>query len=470
MIDLKEKNILVVGFGDSGYESSKVARRIGAKVTVIDSAVHPAKESLLTEIEGMGIKTGFGIGVPDDLDEYDLVITSPGVPDHADVIVQARKADRRIISELEFGYRMLKNEMVAVTGTNGKTTTTRLIAQIMDSPSRRAVTCGNIGKPLVSLYGSVKPEDLLVVEVSSFQLRNIERFGAHVTVVLNIAPDHYDWHSDFGDYKSAKMRIVENTRENDYLVYNLDDESCREMARRAGGKTVGFSLAPVPDAGVWLEDGWIVAGEPFNIGKIMRTSEIKLRGIHNTVNVMAAVGSALALGEAPLEIRKSVAVFEPIEHRTEFADEISGVTFINDSKATNPHAALHAIKSFNGPLVAILGGRNKGLDFSELALEVNRRIGDGVIIGVILLGESADEIAEALTAEGNEDVEKVISKASDLDGSVVKAFEITGGNGTVLFSPACASFDMFRDYKDRGTAFKRAVNLLKGRVERGPGQ
>ncbi|MBN2167746.1 MAG: UDP-N-acetylmuramoyl-L-alanine--D-glutamate ligase [Actinobacteria bacterium] len=470
MIDLKGKEILVVGFGESGYESSIAAKRLGANVNVIDNARHPAKESALAEIEGMGIKAEFGRTLPDDPGKYDLLIASPGVPDHSEIIVQARKMNKRIISELEFGFRMLENEMVAVTGTNGKTTTTRLIAWIMDSSRRKAVPCGNIGKPLISLYNRVKPEDLLVVEVSSFQLRNIERFKAHVSVALNVAPDHYDWHSDFEDYKNAKMRIVENMNENDFIIYNLEDKSCREIAGRASGKTIGFSLTPSVNAGVWVEDGWIVVGEPFNTGKLMRIQEIKLRGIHNVVNVLAAAGSALALGNKPEDIRYSIAGFEPIEHRTEVVGDVRGVTFINDSKATNPHAALHAIKSFDGPLVAILGGRNKGLDFTELAIEVKRLIGDGVITGVVLLGESADELAEAITARRDETARTLMFKEADMDGSVEKAFELAGRTGTVLFSPACASFDMFRNYKDRGAAFKRSVQLLKGRVERGTSQ
>lgn len=467
MIELKGKKVLIAGLGDSGYESSKAAFGLGANVTVTDSSVHPSKEDTLPDLESMGIAAELGVDVPQALQEYELIIASPGVPDHASLIVEAREKGVRIISELEFGYRMLGNKMIAVTGTNGKTTTTRLIAWMMDSGTKRAVTCGNIGKPLVSLAGKVGEEDLLVVEVSSFQLRNIEEFRADIAVALNMAPDHYDWHAGFDDYKEAKMRLVDNMGSGDCLVYNANDKSCVEMAERTSAQTVGFSLSPEARAGIWIEDGWIMVGEPFNTGPLMHIKNLKLRGVHNLDNVLASAGAALAAGGSPEQIKESASTFEPLEHRMEPAGMVGEVTFINDSKATNPHAALHAVRSFNEPLVVMLGGRNKGLDFTELAGEICRRVGAGIIRGVVLLGESTGEIEEALKSVSGGCAGAPIVKAADMEDSVRKAAEISGKKCTVLFSPACASFDMYGSYKERGLDFKRSVGLLEGFVDGG---
>jgi UDP-N-acetylmuramoylalanine--D-glutamate ligase len=468
MIDLRGKRILIVGLGESGAEAARVAAGLGAAVRVVDSSTAPTKAGMVDELESAGVEVDLGIDMPGGMRGYDLLVASPGVPDAAPVLRAARELRLKVISELELGYGLLEGHtMVAVTGTNGKTTTTRLLGDMLSTGGRRAVTCGNIGNPLVGLFGKVERSAVLVVEVSSFQLQNIERFHARVSLALNIAPDHFDWHRDFTDYREAKMRLVENMRPDEYLVYNLDDEHCRQMARRAGGITLGFAAAGKADSAVWVEGGWITAGQPLAAGKVLPLAELKLSGEHNVENVMAAAAAALALGVETEGIREAAGRFEGLEHRVEFVAKVSDVSFFNDSKATNPHAALHAIQSFEQPLVAIMGGRNKGLDFSDIALEVCRRLRDGRVRGLVLVGESADEISESVERACRGEANGHMLMASDLDDSVDKAFRLAGGSGVVLFTPACASFDMFADYKDRGRAFKESVARFKERGNSG---
>lgn len=461
MIELDRKKVLVVGLGMSGAAAAKVTARLGASVDVVDSSNAPLKAGMVEELESSGVKVSLGVSAPVGIGGYDLLVASPGVPDGAPVLMRAREAGVRVMSELELGFRLLEGRtIIAVTGTNGKTTTTRLIGEML-SRERRALTCGNIGNPLVGLFEEAGPDDVLVVEVSSFQLKNIEKFRANVGVVLNIAPDHFDWHRDFEDYREAKMRLVENMLPGDFLVYNLEDESCRMMASRARGQTLGFSAASSPESAIWLEEDWIVAGSPLQAGGVMPVAELKLAGAHNVLNVMAAAAAALAIGVRPEELRVAAGGFEGLEHRMEFVAMVNGVAFYNDSKATNPHATLHAVRSLSQPVVAIMGGRNKGLDFTEVAREVCVRIRDGRMKGLVLLGESAQEIKAAVKLACGDKADGHLLIVGDLDESVSSAYALTGGSGAVLFTPACASFDMFEDYADRGRAFKDSVARFK---------
>ncbi len=462
MIELEGKKVLVIGLGESGAAAALVAAQRGASVKVVDKSVSPLKVTALAALKEAGVEIGLGIEVPDDLNAYDLMVASPGVPDRAPVIVAARQAGVKVMSELELGYRLLEGRtMVAVTGTNGKTTTTRLIGEMLKDGEHGAITCGNIGNPLVGVYGEAGPSDILVIEVSSFQLRNIDEFHARVSVALNVAPDHFDWHRDFSDYRDAKMRLVENMLHHEFLVYNVEDETCLEMALRSRGITLGFAFSKRAESAVWIEEGWIVCGPPLALERIMPVTEIRLAGEHNLQNVMAATATALALGREPEGIRDAVARFEGLEHRMEYVAEVGGVSFYNDSKATNPHATLCSIRAFEQPMVAIMGGRNKGLDFSEVADEVCRRIRDGRMRGLVLVGESSAEIKEAVERVCKRDANGHIILASNLQDSVEKAYSLAEGEGVVVLTPACASFDMFADYKDRGSVFKKSVTVFK---------
>lgn len=462
MIELAGRRVLVVGLGSSGDASARALLDLGAETVVVDSSEGPTQAAAAAGLRSAGADVRLGVSVPDDLDSFDLIVASPGVPHRAPVMEAAREGRLRVISELELGYRLLAdNTFVAVTGTNGKTTTTSIIASMLDMPGRRAIECGNIGTPVVSLAGKASREDLLVCEVSSFQLQNIEEFHARVGVILNLAPDHFDWHDDLEDYGRAKARIVENMEPGDFLVYNAEDPFCREVASGAAGKTAGFSHSKGDGVSIWLEEGWIATGAPLPTGRLLDAGDLKLVGAHNIENVMAAAGVALALGESADVVREAAVSFEGLEHRCEPAGEVMGVAFFNDSKATNPHASMHAVSAFEVPFVAILGGRNKGLDFTDLSEALCARLDDGSLLGIVLLGESAPEIASALRSCGRA-ADGRVAIAADMDDSVAKALEMARPGTAVLFTPACASFDMFSDYKDRGRAFKDSVARLAG--------
>ena len=459
MIPLEGKGVLVVGLAESGSAAAAVLARLGSRVVVVDRSQAPSRADARFDLEKMGVQVRLGVEVPHDIDGFDLLVASPGVPDRSPVLVAARKAGVEVISELELGYNLIQNTMVAVTGTNGKTTTTRLLTAILDSSRRHAFECGNIGTPLVSLYGRLNSDDVLVVEVSSFQLANIRDFRAKVSVCLNLAPDHFDWHEDIGDYRSAKMKLIENAVDSDFLIYNQEDEFCREMAGAARAVTAGFSASRT-DSSLYIESGWIRSKYPLPEARVLEIKQVQIRGRHNLENVMAAVGAALALGTDPEKIRGAVASFRGLEHRLEYVDTVRGVSFYNDSKATNPHASLNALRAFDEPLVVILGGRNKGLEFHELAEELAARGRDGQLRGIVLFGESAREIEGALDGACRGGVEAQV--LSNLEEALSTAFHMAGGEGSVLFSPGCASFDMFLDYAERGRAFKRLVSELKG--------
>jgi len=463
MIDVDGRRVLVVGLGSSGLAAAGVLAGLGARTVLVDSAKVPSHAGAADELRAAGVEVRLETDVPDDMDSYDLVVTSPGVPDGAPVLEAARKAGIKLISELELGFRLLEGPtIVAVTGTNGKTTTTTLIAEMLDTPERRALECGNIGTPLVSLYGRAGPDDVLVCEVSSFQLANIERFRASVAVILNLAPDHFDWHRGMEDYAAAKSRIIENMSADDFLVYNADDEFCARLASKARGKTIGFARAQGPGIGMFLEGTIITTGPPLASGALVDSSNLRLAGAHNVDNVMAAAAAALALGRSRDEVARVAVSFEGLEHRCEPAGVVGGVEFFNDSKATNPHASLHAVRSFDGPFVAIMGGRNKGLDFLELADSLCQRLDDGSLVGLVLMGESADEIADAVGEACAALANGRVVRASDMDESVKVAYRMASPEASVLFTPACASFDMFQDYEDRGRSFKASVGKLAG--------
>lgn len=463
MSEFEEKRVLVVGLGSSGEAAARVLLRLGAKTVVIDRAASPTRGGEASSLESAGIEVRLGIDVPDDLATFDLVVASPGVPNGAPVLAEARSAGLRVVSELELGYGLLsEHTMVAVTGTNGKTTTTRLTAEMLDRPGRRAIPCGNIGTPIVSLAGEIDPEDMLVVEVSSFQLQNIEEFHARVALVLNLAPDHFDWHRDMDEYSSAKLRIVENMAPDEFLVYNIEDEFCRRVAEAARGTTIGFGLSKRDGSGIWMREGMIVSGGPLQDKELVRAEDLMVSGPHNVENVMAAAAAALALGEDPIAIRKAALAFEGLEHRCEPAGEIDGVAFYNDSKATNPHATMHAVKAFDGRFVVIMGGRNKGLDFTELAGTLCQLIDADRLKGIVLLGESAGEISSTIERACPRAASGHLVEAADMADSVALALGMASSGEAVLFSPACASFDMFDDYKARGKAFKEAVSTRAG--------
>lgn len=458
--EFEGKRILVVGFGESGYASARVLSDTGAQVKVVDKEASPALLDKASELSPLGVEVSLGVDFPPDMPTYDMVVTSPGVPQCSEVLQKARGVGIPVISELELGYRLVDGDIVAVTGTNGKTTTVSIIEAILVRAGMRAFACGNIGKPLVGMFGRTNPGDILVVEVSSFQLANIDKFRAPIALALNLAEDHLDWHRDMDEYREAKMRLIENTETDDFFIYNRDDQFTRDMAAKAISRKISFGLGQ-SNQGMFLRGDVVFAGPPFDAGEVFKVSELSLVGLHNISNAMAAAAAALCLEVNPTLIREALHDFKGMEHRLEFVDKVDGVSFYNDSKATNPHAAIQAMRSFEEPMILIMGGRNKGLDLTNLAVEVLSGISASKIKGVVLLGESGTEILSALGKSKENIASDITYLASDIFDAVKVASEMARGSGIVLFAPACASFDMFSNYEERGEAFKESVKSLK---------
>jgi len=465
MMQFDGLKVLVVGLGESGEHAARLLSKLGSRVTVIDSSLSPQRADCKEELEAKGVEVRLGVSVPHDLTNFELVVTSPGVPNNSPVLSKARFQGLKIVSELELGAMLLPCSIIAVTGTDGKTTTTKLIGEILSRSSLKAVTCGNIGNPITSLYGLVDEDTILVVETSSFQLANIDTFKPHIAIALNIAQDHLDWHRDFYDYLHAKMRIVENQDKDDFLIYYHDDPNLIHIARATKGKVIGYGLQEDSLHSLMIANGWIKCSSPFEEVEIMPIEEIRLPGLHNILNVMAATGAALLSGCSPESVRKAVRNFQGLEHRIEKVISIGNLDFYNDSKATNPHATMSAVSTFPCPFVLIMGGRNKGLDFTELSKVLAERYKTGTLKGLVLFGESAREIAGKIRNVSEEFYREKTVVVDSMD-EAVKMATLLIDSGVILFSPACASFDMFSNYKERGEAFRNSVFKLLSWMER----
>ncbi|MGA1984921.1 MAG: UDP-N-acetylmuramoyl-L-alanine--D-glutamate ligase [Candidatus Sulfotelmatobacter sp.] len=454
-MEVNGKRVLVVGLGKSGVASALFLKAHGARVTVSDTK---SGDELRNEIpvlldHGITVETG-GHG-DRTFRGQDLIVVSPGVPVDAPPLVQARAAGEAVIGEIELAARFLPGPIVAITGSNGKTTTTSLTGEIMTAAGFPALVGGNIGTPAISLAEGAKPETVIVLEVSSFQLETIQSFRPKVAVVLNVTPDHLDRHRTFEIYADAKARIFENQQGSDFAVLNADDPTCVAMAARTRAQVFWFSRQKEMRQGAWVREGNIVfrdsAGEPKTSQReIMQVSEIPLKGAHNLENVLAAVSAGLLMGCAPEKIRQAVRDFKAVEHRLEFVATIGGVDYYNDSKATNVDATIKALESFPANIHLILGGKDKGSDYSvlnDLLRERAKRI--------YTIGAAAAKIESQIKG-----VEVV--HAETLENAIRKAHAVAQPGDVVLLAPACASFDQFKSYEHRGKVFKEIVGGLAG--------
>jgi UDP-N-acetylmuramoylalanine--D-glutamate ligase len=440
------RRLLVVGLAQSGLAAVRVLRELGASVVV--SEARPAEElgEAASHATDAGADVFTGGHDPEHLEGVDIVITSPGVPQDAEILGWARQRRLPIWSELELGARVARAPYVAVTGTNGKTTTTEMIAAILRADGRDAVACGNVGRPF-SLAAS-EDHDVLVVEASSFQLRFHESFHPTVSVLLNLAPDHLDWHGSFSAYREAKSRVFALQREGDTHVGNRDDAHAAPVSREAPCRVMWFTLADPRPGEAGYVDGELV----------LRLDEEYVLGRPNThtdalrADAAAAAAAAVSFGTDPASATAALSRFEPPPHRGAVVAEVGGVRFVDDSKATNPHAALAALAGWTD-VVLLAGGRSKGVDLSPLAAATDR------LRGVVAIGEAAPE----LVALFQNDVP--VRTASTMESAVEKAFAMTPPGGAVLLAPACASQDMFRDYAERGDRFAAAARALAGRPE-----
>jgi UDP-N-acetylmuramoylalanine--D-glutamate ligase len=450
LVGLAGRRVAVVGLARSGVAAVRLLRAAGADVVASDdrplAALGPAAAALARE----GVRVA-APGTAAALDGAALVVVSPGVPLDAPVLAGARARGVPIVGELELAWRAMEADTVAITGTNGKTTTTALTGALLAGQGRSVLVGGNIGTPLADRALDVPADGVVVAEVSSFQLETIEAFRPVVAAVLNLTPDHLDRHGTFAAYADAKARIFRNQTADDCAVLNADDAATAALAARTRARVVWFSRRRRLPAGVFAADGWIVARGDGGETRVCPLAEIRLRGQHNVENVLAATACALARGVPPDALRRGIAGFSAVPHRIEPVRELDGVAFYNDSKGTNVDSTIRALESFTEPVVLIAGGKGKGQDFAPLARAARGRVGHAVLIG-----EDAPRLAAALTAEG-----VAVTRAVSLQAAVERARALARPGHVVLLSPACASFDMFDNFEHRGEVFRTVVEGLR---------
>jgi UDP-N-acetylmuramoylalanine--D-glutamate ligase len=449
---LAGKTIAVVGLAKSGVAAARLLRRLGARVLASDSSPLEAltAEARALDREGCALWTG---GHPEEAFRgAELVVVSPGVPLELAALAALRERGVPIIGELELAWRVMEADAIAITGTNGKTTTTALTAELLRTQVRPVLVGGNIGTPLAEHALEFPGDGIVVAETSSFQLDTIDRFRPRVGVILNITPDHLDRHGTFERYVEAKARIFANQTATDCAVLNADDPVTAGLAGRARGRVIWFSRLTTLTHGVFVYDGWIVAKLNGSTERICPVGEISLRGQHNVENVLAATACVLWTGMAPSAIRRGIAAFRGVAHRIERVHDDRGIVYYNDSKGTNVASTIKALESFTEPVVLIAGGKGKGQDFAPLAAAARGRVRHAVLIGV-----DRGRIRAALEPAGIP-----VEDADSMEDAVRRAREAARVGDVVLLSPACASFDMFRNFEHRGDVFKAVVRALVG--------
>ena len=457
-MEMKNKRVLVVGLGKSGLAAAHFLKAQGARVTVSDA--RPA--TLIAEMPSL-LDEGFMVEAGSHglltFRRQDLIVVSPGVPSNVPVLTQVRAMGAHIIGELELGSQYLQGEMVAVTGSNGKTTTTTLIGEILKAAGRPTLVGGNIGFPVTAMVEHSTPQTVSVIEVSSFQLETVETFKPRIALVLNITPDHLDRHGTFEAYAALKARITEFQTAEDFLVLNGEDKDTQMVAAKTGPKGRGaqiywFSARRPMKQGTFVhgESILFVPREGAKAEPVMPVAEIPLVGAHNVENVLAAVCAARLAGVASETIRVAVRGFKAVEHRLEFVREVGGVAYYNDSKATNVDATIKAVEAFVGGIYLILGGKDKGSDYRVLEPLLRERVKT-----VITIGSAAEKIERQL------DGVVKIERAETLERAVAFAHAAAVAGDTVLLAPACASFDQFENYEQRGRVFKELVQGLGNR-------
>ncbi len=453
---LRSKPVLVAGLGKSGFSAAKLLSKVGAEVIVVDQKDNLELRSRAKLLKNQGIKVNLDYRFETNvLDGKSLMLVSPGIPPDSLLMRKAREIDLPIYSEVELAYWFSEVPIIGITGTDGKTTTTTLVGKILSKAGLKVILAGNIGNPLSQavLDANQSGVDYLVTELSSFQLKYTKFFRPVVSCLLNIATDHLDWHEDVQDYFQSKKKIIANQSSGDWLVLNADDDKIANLSSRA--KTVYFSQRKVVH-GVYLSDGKIISNLNLDNGTslpLLDCGSLSQAANWNLENIMASIAVCLPLGASRQDIVDSITGFTGLEHRLEFVGKWDGVSYVNDSKATNPHSAIRALMSFNEPVVWLAGGQSKGSSFTDLA-----KVARDKVKTAILFGESAGKLKETL-----DKVNLTAVVANRFDQAVNLARKTASSGDVVLLSPACASFDMFKDYAERGNCFKELVLSAKQR-------
>ncbi len=436
----KNQNIAVLGAGLSGAAAALLLKSEGAHVTVLDTAEEKdLLKSTIDNLRAQEVRVICGAPASDDSSAYEMAVLSPGIDPASRLALNFSSRNIDMIGELELGWRSCETPVIAVTGTNGKTTTTELLAEMLNACGQRTIACGNIGKPLSEVARKKTQFDVLTVEVSSFQLETIQTFRPSISLWLNFAPDHLDRYRSVSDYRAAKLRIFENQTADDVAVINAIERLPGVRAR-----TITFS-AYAENADFRLSEGAIV----FQNEAVLRLSDTKLRGLHNIENLMATLGTGMARGLSFREMVPPLCAYEPRPHRCEFVRELGGVNYVNDSKATNLDAVEKALRAQTKPVVLIAGGKDKGFTFDPLRSLVKEKVRS-----TILIGEMAESIARSWSGAVNSEIASSLADAVERAHAAAKLGEI------VLFSPGTSSFDMFKSYADRGDQFRALVQAL----------
>ena len=452
-------DMLVLGLGRSGRAAVSVALRLiadgGARsVTAVDGAESPELLRIADELRALGVPVT--LGATQVAGHFDVCVASPGIPPADELMKSAHAVSDRVISEVELAFVLSSHPWVAVTGTNGKTTTTALITHLLNTAGIAARSVGNFGPPAVEAVAEAQPSEVMVAEVSSFQLTHVDTFHPRVAVLLNITPDHLNWHGSLESYSAAKARVFENLDAGDTAVVNVDDEGSLPYAQSLedrGIPVVRVSCREAHVSGARVASGMLELETRGGTVRLVDADELQIRGSHNVSNALAAAAAAHALGASPAALRTGLTTFAPIEHRLEPVDEVDGAEWFNDSKATNPDAVFKALTAFSDrPLVLLLGGRNKDNDLRPLAREVS-----ACAKAAVLFGEARVEFAEAFAGLPIHTVEAV-----SLSDACEAARALAEPGDAVVLSPACASFDEFTSYEQRGAVFKSRVAEMAG--------
>ncbi len=450
---IEKKRVLVVGMARSGVAAAELLLSHGALPILSDAKKREAFGDELKALENTACTFRLGEDPVKLLGEADSVVISPGVPVDSAVVLAAKERGLPLIGEMELAFSLLQGDVVAITGTNGKTTTTTLVGKIFENAGRITHVAGNIGYPLSSVALTSKKDDVVVTEVSSFQLETVKTFRPRVAALLNITEDHLNRHGTMAQYTKLKQRIFENQTETDVAVLNLDDPAVAQMAPKLKAKVMFFSRTQPVENGACVENGKIVYRSGGLKMPICDADMVLIPGPHNLENALAATVMAASMGVPSPVIRHTLQSFTGVEHRIEKVRVFQGVVYINDSKGTNVDSTLKAVQSMKSPTVLILGGYDKHTDFLPLCREI---AASGTIDQVVVMGQTAKQIRATLEEIGFTKV----SSAYSMEEAIDKARELAVSGGNVLLSPACASFDMFRDYEHRGEVFKELVNQL----------
>jgi UDP-N-acetylmuramoylalanine--D-glutamate ligase len=454
MMDLKDKKVTVIGLGNSGVNAAILCRREGASVKATDSGDGPEIRKAKLQLEASGIEVETLGHTAGFIKGQDLVVVSPGVENSSSAMKWAAKYKVNVIGELELGYAFCKGRVIAITGTNGKSTVTTLVGAIMKEAGLDAVVCGNIGNSLCGEVGRIREDTWVVLEVSSAQLERTSRFRPHISVILNITDDHMDRYRGFYEYFNEKLKVFANQTKDDFLILNYDAENLRRLKGLAQSTALFYAKEAPSVSGyriaAFTKDGKVFCACDGAVREVMAVNDIRLKGVHNLENVLASALAAVAAGVEPGHIRGAVASFTGLEHRFETVDTIDGVEYIDDSKGTTVDSTRRALESCTKPVVLIAGGKDKHSDYALIRGTVADRVSH-----LVLIGEAAPVIKKAIGGLAPTDEARTMQEAVETARRVAK------DGWVVLLSPMCSSFDMFKNYKERGEAFREAVRSLK---------